>query len=115
DLYAGGLRARLALARQVHIDDRDRIAFGIVFQVALPCRDSDQLAVGARRNPERAGLQRNARRDLDNRNALEGLIEVHDGDVLGAAIAGEQIALAIAALAERDRFRIGPTSELLER
>jgi hypothetical protein len=58
------------------------------------------LAVGARRDAERSGLDRNAWRDLDDGRARERLVEVDDGNVMGAAIAGHEVTLAITATAD---------------
>ena len=93
--------------RAIDIDERDGVALD-AGDVVLPRCHRNELAVRAHRDAKRSGLDRNAWRDLDDGSAREGLVEVHDGNVMGAAIAGHEITLAITATADGDELRVRP-------
>src|SRR5206468_4519750 len=112
DADARGFRACLALAGEVHVDDRDRVSF-LARDVALARRHRHELAVGARPDSEWAGLHRNSRRHFDDAAAGERGPEVHDRDILRAGVSRDEIRLAVASLPQRKALRIGPAAEVL--
>ena len=73
---AGGLGAGQSLSSEIHIDDRNGVPFEIDFG-ALSGGDGDEAAIGARLDAERPGLNGNARRDFDDRNAHQGPLQIH--------------------------------------
>src|SRR5205807_10335955 len=84
--------------------------------VALAGRDGDELAVWAGADAERPGLHGDARGYfglLDDAASFEGSVEVHDRDVFGPSVAGDQVGLAVAAVREGETFGIRPATEVM--
>src|SRR5262249_26580001 len=88
---------------------------GVALEVdlrALSRGDRDELAVRTRLDPERPGLNRNAGRNFDDRNARERAPQVHHRYIVGSSVAGEEIGPAVAAVSQGEELRIRPAAEL---
>src|SRR5262249_8863127 len=107
---ARNLGAGRAHPGELHVDDGDRVAFEVDVR-SLSGGDGDELAVRARLDAEGTGLDRDAWRDFDDRNARQRALEVHHGHVIRARVSREQENLSVAVAAQREELRVGPATE----